>query len=266
VNLTFEKGLGRPMGSSPLLFGGLGSYGSLNSYFGTADAEVDTDADTGRFTSFDMSLAQIGGGTRTSSVSTVIPPSDFPGIPTTIMTTFTETVTFDPISDLANLEAQFVSSTTAPITYRFGTQYRFTPNVTLAFPNSFTLSGTYHLQGPTQTVDVPFNVVYSRTGSATVAQSWNNTIDVGLNFPETGKLDTFFSGVEKTYAPGNASLFSGMVDGRSFNVRFATVTLTVRVPVPEPTCASLASVGALVFCQAVGRRLGRPMYRHAGGI
>jgi hypothetical protein len=266
VNLTFEKGLGRPMGSSPLLFGGLSSYGSLNSYFGTADAEVDTDADTGRFTSFDMSFTQIAGGTRTSSVSTVIPPSDFPGIPTTITTTFTETVTFDPIGDLANLEAQFVSSTTAPITYLFGTRYRFTPNVTLAFPNSFTLSGTYHLQGPTQTVDVPFNVVYSRTGIATVAQSWINTIDVGLNFPETGKLDTFFSGVEKTYTPGNASVFTGIVDGRSFNVRFATVTLTVRVPVPEPTCASLASVGALVFCQAVGRRLGRPMYRHAGGI
>jgi hypothetical protein len=260
VNLTFENGMGRPMGSSPLLYGGLGSYGSLNSYFGTAEAEVDTAADTGRFTSFDMNFAQIGGGTRTSSVSTVIPPSDFPGIPTTITTTFTETVNFDPISDLTNLEAQFVSSTTAPITYVFGTRYRFTPNVTLSFPSSFTLSGTYHLQGPTQTVDVPLNVVYSRTGSPTVAEPWINIIDVGLNFPETASLETFFTSVERTYRPGNATVFTGIVDGRSFDVRLPSVTLTVRVPVPEPTSAMLAAVGAIVSCQAIGRRLGRPMH------
>jgi hypothetical protein len=36
------------------------------------------------------------------------------------------------------------------------------------------------------------------------------------------------------------------------------VTLTVRVPIPEPTCASLASLGALIFCQAIARRRGRP--------
>jgi hypothetical protein len=261
VNLTFENGFGRPMGSSTLLFGGLGSYGSLNSYLGTAEAEVDTVADTGRYTSFDMSFAQIGGGTRTSAVTTVIPPSDFPGIPTTITTTFTETVSFEPISDLASLEAQFVSSTTAPITYVGGTRYRFTPNVTLAFPSSFSLSGTYHLQGPTQTVEVPFNAVYSRTTSATAARSWVSQIDVGLNFPETAELDMIFADIETTYTPANPTVFAGIVDGRTFNVRLSSVRLTTRAPLPEPTCASLATFGAIVFCQVVGRRSGRRTVR-----
>jgi hypothetical protein len=226
----------------------------LTTYFGTATAEVDTVADTGRFTSFDMIIAQISGGTRTSSVFTVIPPSDFPGIPTTITTTFTETVAFDPISNLDNLEAQFVSSTSAPITYVGGTLYRFTPSVTLGFPSSFTVSGTYHLQGPTQTVDVPFNVSYSRTTSATAARTWFSDIRVGLNFPETAELDARFHEVETRYSPANATVFSGIVDGRSFNVQFAPVTLNVRLPIPEPTCASLASLGAIVFCQAIARR------------
>jgi hypothetical protein len=209
---------------------------SSTSGSGNLTATVDDVADTGFFSSAEVGMV-LPGTNRTFQRTFITPPTNFPDPP--IQTTLTETLAIDPIS----LPILFESSSTATLGYVVPLQlYRFSSNVRLLFPDSVTLSGTYTIQGPTETVSRPVNIVYGRTtSSGTVNGNWIGFIRVGPNYPDTtrmGAIDilTFYP----TYVPTTTTtIFQGTVDGIDVTARFGNGSSYVTLPMPVPETASV---------------------------
>jgi hypothetical protein len=253
VSITRDLGT-RILNSSSLVGSGLGgSYGALHSLTESFTVTTDTVADTASYTNMRFAVSMTGGGTITRMITTVTPP-DFPNLPIINTQTFTETVALEPITT-TNLAPQFVGSTVGAITYVGGSQFRFPSNVTNVFPaDSFTLSGTYTMQGPTQMVTMPFSVLYSRAGNSNVTSPSMGFIKVGTNFPDTADISSDLRG-GAAYRPANRTLFSGTVDGRQFQVNFLDAAIYAYLPIPEPATLMLAMGAALLF--SLRRRIPR---------
>lgn len=235
ISITRDMG-SRPSGDSELIhssFGSGGRYGRLNSFAESFSITTDTVANTASFSEMRFGNVTVtGGGTRSQSSTTVTPPTDFPDPPIFNTATFTETVTLNPISP-TNVLPRFISSTTGAVTYQNGYRYQFPANVVFEFPDSFTVSGTYKMQGPTETATVPFSMLYSRVGSASVIRPSTGFIDVGTNFPDTASI-TASVGSSATYRPASNILFNGTVNGQLFRIEFLEARLFAGIPIPEP--------------------------------
>jgi hypothetical protein len=134
-------------------------------------------------------------------------------------TTNTDTITNDPFS----LPIDLASSTAVPIGYLSSLRlYGFNANAGLSFPNSFNVTGTYTVQGPTQMFTQPFSIPFNRTtATPTHNPRWNGFVQVGSNYPDTarvGFIDVF--PFYPSYAPANGTIFQGTVDGVQVTARF----------------------------------------------
>jgi len=228
-------------GGSSLVFSSIGGfYGALGSPLESYTITSDTLADTAAFTDMQFVVSMTGGEvTRSRTFTTVTPPTDFPNSTVTTTTTFTETVSIDPIT-LTNLAPQFVSSTMGALKYNQHDIYKFFSTVAMAFPTeAFTLSGTYKLQGPTQTVTVPFSILSTRTTSAIDTRTAEGFIKVGNNFPDTADISSGYVAVAR-YIPANGTIFNGTVDGFNVRVEGGFATITAFLPIPEPATWLLA--------------------------
>ena len=254
VNLSKELG-SREMHSASFMNSTFGIQGRLMSLANSFSISADTLADTGSFTDMHFGVALEGGGTRTQTFTDTIvtPPTDFPDPPiiTIITSTFTETVVLDPLSP-ANFAPQFLSSTVGTVSYlshQGGFWYGFPSNVTIAFPDSFTVSGTYIVEGPTETVTVPFNVLYSRSMSANVTQTWLGLVDVGTDFPNTARAGVTpprQAQASRFYDPATGLIFDGTVDGRTFSFRLFRTEIVATLPsIPEPMSVCLWVIGVI---------------------
>jgi hypothetical protein len=198
---------------------------------------VDDVADTATFLAPELSVVT-DEFSRTSerTYTTVTPPTNFPDPPIITRTRLVESITINP----ASLEFQFVSSSTGALSYFSpALSYQFRSNVRLMFPSSFTLSGTYQVQGPTETVTMPFSIPFHRTGSDTLNGLWIGFIRPGSNYPETavmGAIDIFQ--FYPTYRPAPTTIFQGTVDGIPVTARLFDAFTSVRLPMPVPESTS----------------------------
>jgi hypothetical protein len=200
---------------------------------GDLTASVDDVADIATFTNAELGVVTDAfNRTFERTITTVTPPTNFPDPPIVVTTPLTETITIDSTS----LPVQFVSSTTAPINYFQRSTYVFFSNVNMMFPEFFTVTGTYKVEGPTQTFTSPFNVRFRRNTTGEVFRAnWNGFIHVGPDYPETaifGASNVFT--VYPTYTPTTMNIFQGIVDGIAVTANFTGATTDVRLPIPVP--------------------------------
>jgi hypothetical protein len=206
---------------------------------------VDDVADTATFVAPELSVATPEfERTFERTFTTITPPTNFPDPPIVTTTRLVETITIDP----AALQFQFLSSTPGELTFFTSSlSYQFRSDVRLMFPATFTVTGTYQVQGPTETITRPFTVVYNRTtGSPTLNGLWIGFIRPGSDYPETaimGAIDIlpFYP----TYRPAPMTIFQGTVDGIQVTANLFDASTEVRLPmpVPESTSAFLWAVG-----------------------
>jgi hypothetical protein len=245
-------------GEQELIYSGFSGFiGSLRSSAERITMTVDTVADTGSITELEFGVAlneATRETTRTLTSTTVTPPNDFPDPPiiTTTTDTYKETVSIDPIN-LANMAPRFLSSTVGPIAYVGGFQYTFPTSITISFPESFRLTGTYEFQGPQQTDTIPFDVLYTRaTGASPVIRNGPAYVTVGTDFPDTGRPGLILnSGV--IYRPMTVTLYNGTAGGQPFNVSMRSITIFAAISVPEPTSLCLWAAGLLGVIGTIGR-------------
>jgi hypothetical protein len=170
------------------------------------------------------------------TITTITHPTDFPDPPIIVTETFTETITIDPVT----LPVQLASSTTAPIGYQeFLQLYSFSSNVGLSFPDTITVSGTYKVEGPTETITRTFSIPFQRTGSGAFNAIWIGFVRVGANYPETGRMGAINYSFYPVYTPTSATIFEGTVDGFSLTARFSGASTRVTLPMPVPETVSV---------------------------
>jgi hypothetical protein len=213
--------------------------------------ELDTVADTARIKEATFDYRPLN-ASKTTSV-----PRDFPNPPTQI----TETITFDPVSIVTPL----VSSEAGGLRFREGTLYETDFDIELSFPDEFRLTGTYIVQGPTQSVTVPFNARFLRGNpNPNVENRVFLRVDTGTNFPDSASVTLPFVGLHGQFyvaTVATQTIFQGTIDGVMVNARFTDVSgdagerfaaqLWLNQLIPEPSsgllaATAVAAIGALV--------------------
>jgi hypothetical protein len=245
VSVTTDNGqrfqLTNPLTESSVNGSGRGQRGVLDSRLVTYTTELDTVADTARLTQADFDYVP---SARTVTFQF---PGNFPNPAIAI----TESFSFDPIS----LETPHLSATTSPLFSAGGTKYIAGLGFDLLYADSFVVSGTYRLQGPTESATVPFSVTYNRLEAPTNTGGLTVNIDTGNNFPATAEVTTqnlFVIG--RRYDPSSTLIFDGTIDGIPFTSHFVQTTLW-RFAVPEPSGLALGAIGRLaMIVRGRGRR------------
>jgi hypothetical protein len=211
--------------------------------------------DTAAFADADLGIVTPAfGRTSMRTNTTVTPPNNFPDPPIVTTTTLTETITIDPIS----LPIDFASSATAPIGYvSFLRLYGFSSNVGISLPSSFNVTGTYKVEGPTQTITQAFSIPFNRTSAgSTFNGRWNGFIQVGSNYPDTAQVGAAdITAIYPGYLPATPIIFQGTVDGVPVTARFteARPRITLPNPVPEPMSSLLCAAGLAVLSISCAR-------------
>jgi hypothetical protein len=140
-----------------------------------------------------------------------------------------------------------------------GFQYTFPTSITISFPESFRLTGTYEFQGPQQTDTIPFDVLYTRVlGASTVIRNGPAYVSVGTDFPDTGQPGLVLNS-SATYRPMTFTLYSGTAGGQPFNVSLRNITIFAAISVPEPTSLCLCAASLLAVLPTVAKRWPRCM-------
>jgi hypothetical protein len=211
--------------------------------------QIDSDADTGKVTDATFGGISPTGGTveRTFTRQT----GNFPDIITTT-TRLTETLALDPVS----VTPEFVSAATGYIVpIAGGFAFSFASRMTVSFPDSFTVSGTYTVQGPTQTFSTPFNVLYERIGDAQLSSLVQVGIHPGQDFPNTTTLFGYSDNRSSQYRPSIRD-FRGVVDGYDVGITFYQTEIPAGLGIlaPEPASCLLAVFALCVVSRA--RRVG----------
>jgi hypothetical protein len=217
-------------------FSGFANFGSVSP---PRDLTVTVDdvADTATFIGPEMSVTTPAfNQVFEREFTTVTPPTNFPDPPIITTQRLVETITVDPI----HLQFQFVSSTTGALTFFTPSlSYQFRSNVRLMFPDSFTVTGTYEVRGPTETITRPFSVRYSRIGGGTLNDLWFGFIRPGSDYPETANMGAIdILPFYPTYRPFPANVFQGTVDGIPVTARLFDAFTEVRLPMPVPESTS----------------------------
>jgi hypothetical protein len=238
---------------------------------GHATLTTDTTADTGIVDDFDFGPLTLGSTTRVGEhhkiVDTIVIPPNFPLPGQTIFVTETwrEQITFDGFSSDFS---QLLPSSAVPIVGGLSSPFSMRPNVVTSL-TPFLLSGTYQLTGPTESASTPFSVEYQPTIS-TLTFPITFTIPGGATF---GNGFDFSTGLvqlhQVTYAPVNPLIFTGTVDGETFNVELQPMKLTLSTfRIPEPSALAMATIAIAMGARKIPRRH-RPMRgckRPADGI
>jgi hypothetical protein len=221
------------------------------------DVSVDTTADTGRVVDIDFGPTQVPamtlGGNFNVDLAILETPANFPDPPVYhyIQGTYGESVSIDAVQIGT---PQFISSTTAAIGYSgSGTTFHFRPQVALSLP-TFTVTGTYHANGPTESVNVPFSVQF---GPTVASEFVNIPLAGGSGFGDGFDFAAYY--LDVSYTPVNGGfLFNGTVD--EINMQGSLTGVTLRYFVPEPTSLGMGLLAIVAAAAArrsqVGRRNG----------
>lgn len=223
--------------------------GVVNPSVVSIEASVDTTADTGKIIDIDFAPTNVPGtalgGSFNVDLAILVTPANFPDPPVYhyIQGTYSESVSIDAVQVGA---PQFVSSTTSAISYSgSGATFRFLPQVVLSLP-TFTVTGVYHANGPTVSVNVPFSVQYVPN---TAADFVNMTIEGGSGFGNGFDFSPYY--LDVSYKPVNGLVFNGTVDEVSMQGNLNNITLRYFVPEPTGLAMGLLAIGAAV---AAGRK------------
>jgi hypothetical protein len=239
------------IGMSELVRTTFGGFSTAPFFPRNIESTVDTILDTGMVSNMDISPSPVSSRSAERVTTIVTPPTDFPDPPIVEVKRFIETLSFDAIT----FPIEFVSGTTGPITYQGG--YRFPSTVSFELLDSFTVSGTYKVEGPTETIEVPFTTEYRRTSAAEDAsRNLVNLVALGTNFPQTALIYQLLNGnVSAFYTPATTTIFNGVVDGQSFRANFLSTTAAITwTPVPEPSTALLSVLGLVELLNFYARR------------
>jgi hypothetical protein len=203
--------------------------------------QIDSDAGTGKV--IDATFSGIGPTGGTVERTFITQTGNFPDIITTT-TKLTETLTLDPFT----VAPEFESAVTGNIVPICCSVFSFASRMTVSFPDSFTVSGTYTVQGPTQTFSTPFNVLYERIESAHSTPLVQIGIRPGQNYPNDTTLWGYSGNPSKQYRPSIRDI-SGVVDGRNVAITFygTEIKAGLGILAPEPASWLLA---CLALCCA----------------
>lgn len=222
----------------------------------TATAAIDDVTNTARFVSASFIHTAPARTITRSRTLLVTDPGNFPDPPMEVFKTFTETISFDALN--ISTPVQFLSGTTAVLTPVAGPVFAFFSPITFAPPTSLIVSGTYTLQGPTESIVAPFSVQFHT--AATQTKYVRGIVNVGANYPATAQL-TLGQGFGVNYSvatPGADDIFKGTVDGLEIEVHLGAPKVPVFV-VPEPPTVALIALVVLPLVR-------RPRHKGAEGL
>jgi hypothetical protein len=236
---SVNQGFQRSRSFTDTLFnGGVGQISSaFESRLTNYTTEIDSDAGTAKLTHATFAY---GGISETSTL-------EFPGTFPNPAVQLTETFTFNPLT----LATPLVSSSTSPLTSIGGTRFRANVDFVVSYPESFVLTGTYHIQGPTESATAPFSETYQRVGASANTGTIGLIVDTGNNFPATLSVTTeslfpLGRAYEKT---GISKIFTGTIDGVTVEAYMGRIELW-HLAVPEPAGFFLAAFAAAAFVDA----------------
>jgi hypothetical protein len=127
---------------------------------------------------------------------------------------------------------------------------------------STTLTGSFLVQGPTQTFSGPFSILLPASGYPYQFGTDHGIVDFA-NFPGSAAIDLSprIYTVNFQSFPHYADIFSGTVDGIPLDVKMLRVEVQLAplmaVAVPEPAACAMA----LIACALIERHRRRPMRR-----
>jgi hypothetical protein len=205
-----------------------------------ATVRIDDEAHQGTFLSASVTHNLLGkpGGRRQIRISP--PNSPYPEY-----VTLEEYLYVDPL--VMSEPVAFVSSST-------GHQWGYTdslqcaPLVTFSFPDSFTVSGSYGVRGPSESIGAPFSVKFNRVEATPEVSGFAYaTVYFGAHYPGTATLalDTQNGGAQAYYQPEVTTLFEGVVNGVPCKATLSTAKMLSISRAPEPASLSLAAVAAI---------------------
>lgn len=216
-----------------------------------ATVRIDDVAREGTFlnASADHSLVGQPGGKRLIRTSP-------PNAPNATYIEMTESLYVDPLA--MSGPVTFVSSSTGVL---WGTAYSWecAPAVTFSFPESFTVSGSYYVAGPTEGLGTDFDVAFRRVApTAELTGLAYAEMHKGSNYPATATLSIRQGDSFAFYEPETTTLFEGVVDGVACLASLNVAKMLGASQAPEPGSVVLATI-AVVAARALGRkRCSRP--------